>query len=85
MDASPDKETTITNQDIARKLRDHASEMASRNENLYRVRAFRRAAMVVMGMNEDVTTLVKHGDRRALESVPGIGKSLAETIAGFTR
>ena len=74
----------MTNQDIARKLRDHATEMASRNENLYRVRAFRRAAMAVMGMNDDVTTLVRHGDRRALESVPGIGKSLAQTIAELT-
>lgn len=74
----------MTNQDIARKLRDHAKEMSSRSENLYRVRAFRRAAMVVMGMNEEVAALVRHGDRRALEAVPGIGKSLADTIAQFT-
>ena len=40
--------------------------------------------MAVLGMNENVTELVRHGNRRALESVPGIGKSLAETIEGFT-
>ena len=71
----------MTNQDIARKLRDHASEMAKRSENLYRVRAFRRAAMVVMGLPQEITTI----DRRQLENVPGIGKSLAETIAGFAQ
>jgi DNA polymerase (family 10) len=74
----------MTNQDIARKLRDHASEMAKKNENLYRVRAFRRAAMVVMGLTEEVSELVRH-DRRRLENVPGIGKSLAETIIGYAK
>ena len=69
----------MTNQDIARKLRDHASELARGGDNLYRVRAFRRAAMVVMGLNVEVAAI----DRRALERVPGIGKSLAQTIAGF--
>ena len=74
----------MTNQDIARRLRDHASEMSKRHENLYRVRAFRRAAMVVMGLTEEVSELIQ-SDRRRLENVPGIGKSLAETIAGFTK
>ena len=69
----------MTNQDIARKLRDHASELARGGDNLYRVRAFRRAAMVVMGLNVEVAAI----DRRALERVPGIGKSLAQTIVGF--
>ena len=69
----------MTNQDIARKLRDHATALARGGDNLYRVRAFRRAAMVVMGLNVEVAAI----DRRALERVPGIGKSLAQTIAGF--
>ena len=69
----------MTNQDIARKLRDHATALARGGDNLYRVRAFRRAAMVVMGLNVEVAAI----DRRALERVPGIGKSLAQTIAVF--
>ena len=32
---------TLTNQDIAKRLREHASELARTGDNLYRVRAFR--------------------------------------------
>lgn len=73
----------MTNQDIARKLREHASELSHDPENLYRVRAFRQAAMVVMGMSDEVERLVASEGPRALERVPGIGKSLADTIARF--
>ena len=38
---------TPTNQEIAQKLREHASELARNGDNLYRVRAFRQAAMAV--------------------------------------
>ena len=73
----------MTNEDIARKLRGHASEMARGGANLYRVRAFRQAAMTVMALPDDVSTLVAVGGRKVLERVPGIGKSLAGTIADF--
>ena len=74
---------TLTNQEIARKLRDHATELARTGHNLYRVRAFRSAAMAVMGLTHEVADLVATGKARLLEQVPGIGKSLAETIAGL--
>jgi DNA polymerase (family 10) len=73
----------LTNQEIARKLREHASELARTGHNLYRVRAFRSAAMAVMGLTKEVADLVAGGGTRELERVPGIGKSLAETIAGY--
>lgn len=76
---------TITNQEIARKLRAHASELAKAQGNLYRVRAFRTAAMAVMGLPREVSEIVRSGRTRELESVPGIGPSLAETIAGYLR
>ncbi len=74
---------TPTNQEIARKLREHATELAREGDNLYRVRAFRQAAMAVMALPEEVSTLVTADGRRALERLPGIGKSLAETITGY--
>jgi Holliday junction DNA helicase RuvA len=74
---------TITNQEIARKLREHATELAKVRGNLYRVRAFRSAAMAVMGLPREVSEIVAAGRTRDLEGVPGIGKSLAETIAGY--
>src|SRR5882672_8651872 len=76
-------EMTLTNQEIARKLREHATELARTGDNLYRVRAFRSAAMAVLGLQNEVAELVASGDTRELERVPGIGKSLASTIAGY--
>ena len=71
----------MTNEEIARRLREHASELARDGDNLYRVRAFRQAAMVVLGLLDDVSNLLATGGPRALARVPGIGKSLADTIA----
>ena len=73
----------MTNETIARKLRDHATELARAGDNLYRVRAFRRAAMSVLELTEDVAEVVATGGPKALERVPGIGRSLADTIAGL--
>ena len=73
----------MTNQDIAQKLRNQATELAHSGNNLYRVRAFRQAAVVVMGLPDDVSALVANGGPKALERVPGIGKSLATSIAAL--
>ena len=73
----------ITNQEIAQKLREHATELARAGDNLYRVRAFRSAAMAVLGLPIEVADIVAAGRADELEQVPGIGKSLASTIAGY--
>ncbi|MBX9627583.1 MAG: hypothetical protein K2X82_27530 [Gemmataceae bacterium] len=73
----------MTNTDIARRLREQATEMARGGENLYRVRAFRQAALAVQGLPNEAAAVVAAGGTRALERVPGIGKSLAGTIAGL--
>ena len=74
---------TSTNNEIAQRLRKHANELARSGSNLYRVRAFRSAAIAVMGLPSDVTEIVATGGAHALENVPGIGKSLAVTIAEY--
>ena len=74
---------TPTNEVIAQRLRKHANDLARSGSNLYRVRAFRSAAIAVMGLHSDVTQMVASGGVPALESVPGIGKSLALTIAEY--
>jgi len=73
----------MTNIQIARKLRTHAHELARHRENLYSVRAFRRAAEAVLRLDEPVETLVARAGPAALAAVPGIGPSLATTIAGY--
>lgn len=74
---------TPTNHEIAQKLREQARELARGGDNLYRVRAFRQAAMAVLALPEELSILVASGELRRLERVPGIGKSLADTISGY--
>lgn len=71
----------MTNDQIARQLRDHAGALAKTGGNLYRVRAFRQAAMAVLALDRGVNELGADG----LKGVPGIGASLAETIARYAR
>lgn len=73
----------MTNEEIARGLREHAAELVRGGENLYRVRAFRQAAMAVLGLTDEVAELIAAGGPKTLERVPGIGKSLAGTIASL--
>jgi hypothetical protein len=41
--------------------------------------------MAVLGLTNEVSELVATGKADQLEEVPGIGKNLAETIAGYAR
>ncbi len=74
---------TPTNQEIARRLREQARELARSRANLYRVRAFRRAALAVLALPVEVATLVARGGESALERIPGVGRSLARTLVGY--
>lgn len=74
---------TLTNEQIARKLREQASELARGGDNLYRVRAFRQAVMTVLSLPEQLSALIALSGPQVLERLPGIGKSLAATIAGY--
>ena len=69
----------MTNAEIARKLRDHARDLARGGHNLYRVRAFRQAALAVLGLPREAAALGPD----LLRTVPGIGESLAGTIAEY--
>src|SRR5262245_22275014 len=73
----------VKNTMIARKLRTHAHELERKKENLYRVRAFRRAAEAVLRLDEPIEEIIAHGGPAALAAVPGIGPSLATTIMGY--
>lgn len=73
----------MTNEQIARRLRIQAAELSRHGNNLYRVRAFRQAAIVVQGLSDEVEELLATRGRAALQEIPGIGKSLATTIASY--
>ena len=73
----------LTNHQIADRLRKQATELARGGDNLYRVRAFRQAAMTVLGLSEELSQLLAARGQAALETLPGVGKSLAERIVAY--
>ncbi len=75
----------MDNQAIARKLSNYANELARKHSNLYRVRAYRRAAAVVQLQQRPVADLVTEKGRAGLAALPGIGSSLAFTIEALVR
>ena len=70
----------MTNEEIARQLRAQAAELASQGESLYRVRAFRQAAMAVLTQTTEVAEALESHGRKGLERIPGVGRSIAEAI-----
>ncbi len=65
------------NQEVAERLRDRADALESRDDNPFRVRAYRKAAFRIEGHPEDIENLARHG---RLREIPGIGKDLAQRI-----
>jgi DNA polymerase/3'-5' exonuclease PolX len=75
----------MDNQSIARRLSGYADELARKHSNLYRVRAYRRAAAVVQSLERPAADLVAQDGRAGLAQLPGIGRSLAFTIESLVR
>lgn len=70
----------MNNEAITRWLRQQANALAAQRENLYRVRSYCWAASVVEALEVEVGDLVRTQGRKALEQLPGIGRSLARRI-----
>ncbi|HVP57501.1 MAG TPA: DNA polymerase/3'-5' exonuclease PolX, partial [bacterium] len=67
----------MENIDVARIFDEIADVLELKNENPFRIRSYRRGARVVRDLAEDIKTLAAEGK---LETVAGIGQSLAEKI-----
>jgi len=70
----------MKNLEISRIFRDMASILEIKGENVFRIRAYERAAMNIEGLTEGIDIYVKE-DR--LREIPGIGQDLAEKIKEF--
>ena len=68
------------NQTIAGELRRIAAELENQQANPFRVRAYRRAALLIERLTEDAGELARRGE---LIKMKGIGKDLAQKIALF--
>jgi DNA polymerase (family 10) len=78
-----DPPVVLSNDQIAQRLQRQATELARGRTNLYRARAFRQAAMTVLALPVELSVLVAANGRQALEELPGVGRSLAKTIAAY--
>src|SRR5207249_8979864 len=76
---------TMNNCTIAEKLIDHAHALEANGHNLYRIRAYRKAASLVRMLPVEVEELVREGGRPALEALPGVGPHLAVTLESLVR
>ncbi len=75
----------MDNTTIARKLLDRALSLEENGHSLYRIRAYRHAAGLVLMMPVAIDDLVRDGGREALESLPGVGAHLAFTLEKLVR
>jgi hypothetical protein len=75
----------MDNRRIAKHLLDYAEYLDAREANIYRVRAYRRAAETVLGLDRRVSDVVTLEGREGLEQLPGIGSHLSFTLEELVR
>ena len=71
--------TPVTNQSIAEMLRGIGEYLAMQNVP-FKPRAYEKAALVIDELEEEASETYKKGGIKALEGIPGVGKSIAEKI-----
>lgn len=75
----------LTNHQLAELLRARAQHLAREGANVYRVRALRRAALVLLGLPWEAAELATPQGRKVLERIPGIGRGIARTLCEWVR
>ena len=75
----------MDNQTIAQKLLAYAELLDAREANVYRIRAYRKAAETVLGLDRPLKDLVAAEGRAGLEELPGIGSHLSYTLEEIVR
>jgi hypothetical protein len=75
----------MDNRTIAQRLIDYAKYLEGVESNLYRVRAYRRAAEAVLALDRPVSDILAVEGRAGLEALPGIGSHLSFTLEGLIR
>ena len=70
------------NRQVATIFRSIAERLAAQRANPYRVKAYRKAAVSIEALEEDIADVAS---RQALEDIDGIGRDLADKIEEFLR
>ncbi|OLB93682.1 MAG: hypothetical protein AUH30_19560 [Candidatus Rokubacteria bacterium 13_1_40CM_68_15] len=72
----------MQNFELARLFYEMATLLEVRNESVFRVRAYQRAAQMLESLTEDIAGVAARGE---LQKLPGIGKDLAARVDEFLR
>jgi DNA polymerase (family 10) len=72
----------MKNIEMARLFNEIADYLEVKDENPFRIRAYRRAAQAIEGLPEDIAAIA---ERDRLQDIPGIGKDLAGKIQEYLR
>jgi hypothetical protein len=75
----------MDNRTIAQRLVEYANYLEAQEMNVYRVRAYRKAAETVLRLERPVEEIVKQEGRAGLEALPGIGSHLSFTLQGLVQ
>jgi DNA polymerase (family 10) len=70
----------VTNFEVARLFAEMATLLEVRNESVFRIRAYQRAAQTLQTLSEDVAAVAARGE---LTRLPGIGRELASRIEEY--
>ncbi|HBF66874.1 MAG: hypothetical protein UY77_C0021G0006 [Candidatus Uhrbacteria bacterium GW2011_GWA2_53_10] len=70
----------MTNTEISQAFNDIANLLEIQGANRFRVRAYQNASLTIQAYPEEMSALHKNGGLKALDTIPGIGKDLAEKI-----
>lgn len=65
---------------VAARLEEVSRLLERQRENRYRVRAYRRAAATIRGLERGLDEMLRRGGRAAFLELPGVGESLAQSI-----
>ncbi len=80
MRAATGRHPGTNNATIAARLREAADLLEWQGANPFRVGAYRRAAVTVEALREDLRSLAERDGQRSLEALPGIGRGIALAI-----
>jgi DNA polymerase (family 10) len=70
----------MLNLDIARIFDEIADILELKNENTFKIRAYRKAARTIETLTQDLKVLAERGGVKELRKIPGIGEGIAKKI-----
>jgi DNA polymerase (family 10) len=70
----------MDNAAVARLFEEIAEILELKGENVFKIRAYEKAARIIEGLPEPVESYIRRGD---LEAIPGIGKGISEKIREY--